>query len=452
MLRRSLYPVLILGMVAILAAVALQGYYLYHAYDLKDRAFRRQVEVALMGVADGFEELNNTLVPDVALINRVAEDYYVVNLNSAIDAEDLEYLLQRELAAAGVHEAFEYGVYDCYGDQMVYGDYVGFDDGEEPDLAGLDPLPTYDEFIYYFGVRFPEHRASIITSLGTSGALAGVLIVTILFFAYASFVLVRQQQLSEMQRDFINNMTHEFKTPISTIKVASGVLSRAPVVQADARLARYADIVERQNERLTAQVEKVLQLARMERDRFRIQPEETRLDTLVAEACEGARAKVEAGGGTFDLVLGAPERVVEADRLHFTGALAALLDNAVKYSPGTPRVSVRTERLVDGTDRVTVADRGVGIPAEHRSRVFEKFFRVPTGDVHDVKGFGLGLFYVGGVCRAHGFELSIDPERVDGTAFRIDIPPAQRASDAPFWRKLKTRIFGPAKSPAWTQA
>ena len=451
MRRNSLYPVLILGMVAILAAVALQGYYLYNAYDLKDRAFRRQVEVALMGVADGFEELSNALVPDVALINRVAEDYYVVNLNSAIQADDLEYLLQRELAAAGVHEDFEFGIYDCYTDEMVYGDYVGFD-GEGPEREAVEPLPTYDEFIYYFGVRFPEHRTSLITSLGTSGALAAVLIVTIVFFAYASWLLVRQQQLSEMQRDFINNMTHEFKTPISTIKVASGVLSRAKVVQDDARLARYADIVERQNERLTAQVEKVLQLARMERDRFRIKPEAMSLDALVAEACEGARAKVEAQGGTFDLVLGSPERTVMADRLHFTGALAALLDNAVKYSPGVPQVSVRSERLVDGTDRVTVADRGVGIPAEHRSRVFEKFFRVPTGDVHDVKGFGLGLFYVGGVCRAHGFELSIDPDRAEGTAFRIDIPPARAGREGSFWGKLRTRIFGPDKAPAWTQA
>lgn len=451
MRRNSLYPVLILGMVAILAAVALQGYYLYNAYDLKDRAFRRQVEVALMGVADGFEALNNTLVPDVALINRVAEDYYVVNLNATIDTEDLEYLLQRELAAAGVHEDFEYGIYDCYTDRMVYGDYVGFD-GPVPDAGDLEALPTYDEFIYYFGVRFPEHRGSILTSLGTSGALAAVLIVTIVFFAYASWILVRQQQLSEMQRDFINNMTHEFKTPISTIKVASGVLSRAEAVQSDKRLARYADIVEKQNERLTAQVEKVLQLARMERDRFKLQTEPRSLDAFVAEACEGARAKVEARGGTFDLVLGAPERTILADRLHFTGAMAALLDNAIKYSPETPQVSVRTERLGDGTDRVTIADRGVGIPEEHRSRVFEKFFRVPTGDVHDVKGFGLGLFYVGGVCRAHGFELSIDPTRAEGTAFRIDIPAAGPAGEASFWRKLKTRIFGPAKSPAWTQA
>ena len=274
MRKRSLYQVVLLGIIAILAAFALQGYYLWSAYKLKDQEFQQQVQVALLGVADGFEELNESLVPDVSLINRISSNYYVVNLNAVIDAGDLEFLLQRELEAVGLNEDFEYGIYDCYTSKMVYGDYVSYE-AKQDTLDRVRPeLATYNEFIYYFGIRFPDHRTSLLNSLGTVGALGAVLLITILFFVYASWVLVRQQQLSEMQKDFINNMTHEFKTPLSTIKVASGVLARAAPVMADARLLRYAEIVESQNERLTNQVEKVLQMAQLDKNKFNLSSSE----------------------------------------------------------------------------------------------------------------------------------------------------------------------------------
>lgn len=448
MRKRSLYQVVLLGIIAILAAFALQGYYLWSAYKLKDQEFQQQVQVALLGVADGFEELNQSLVPDVALINRISSNYYVVNLNAVIDAGDLEFLLQRELEAVGLNEDFEYGIYDCYTDKMVYGDYVSYEANQDTLRRARPELGTYDEYIYYFGIRFPDHRTSLLNSLGTVGALGAVLLITILFFVYASWVLVRQQQLSEMQKDFINNMTHEFKTPLSTIKVASGVLARAAPVQADARLLRYAEIVESQNERLTNQVEKVLQLAKIERNRFRLQREPAALNELIEEVTSGARAKTEEAGGNFILEFNAPDREILADKLHLSSAFSALLDNAIKYSPDAPQIKITTE-VVHGNTRITISDKGVGIPAEHQSKVFEKFYRVPTGNVHDVKGFGLGLFYVNGVCKAHGYELTLDEGRTVGSAFRVDIP--ERNMQDSFWRKLILRIFGPDKAPAWTQ-
>jgi two-component system phosphate regulon sensor histidine kinase PhoR len=449
MRKRSLYQVVLLGIIAILAAFALQGYYLWSAYKLKDQEFQQQVQVALLGVADGFEELNESLVPDVALINRISNNYYVVNLNAVIDAGDLQFLLQRELEAVGLNEDFEYGIYDCYTDRMVYGDYVSYEANADTLGRSRPELATYDEFIYYFGIRFPDHKTSLLNSLGTVGALGAVLLITILFFVYASWVLVRQQQLSEMQKDFINNMTHEFKTPLSTIKIASGVLARSAPVRGDARLLRYAEVVENQNERLTNQVEKVLQLAKIERNRFRLQREPAQLNEIIEDVISGARAKTEEAGGTFLVNLNAPNRDLLADKLHLSSALSALLDNAVKYSLGAPEISVTTN-IILGHTRLVIADKGVGIPVEHQSKVFEKFYRVPTGNVHDVKGFGLGLFYVNGICKAHGYELTLDETRTVGSAFRIDIP--DRNMQDSFWRKLILRIFGPDKAPAWTQA
>ena len=455
MRKRSLYPVLGFGIVAILAAFALQGYYLWSAYQLRDDEFRREVELALARVAAGLEELNQSTIPDVALINQITSNYYVVNVNSVINAGDLEFLLRKELERDGLRENFEYGIYDCYTDRMVYGDMVSYDTPESAAavadstwVLATAEMPTYDEYVYYFGVRFPEHRENLMASLGTVGALGAVLVITIAFFCYASYVLVRQAQLSQLQKDFINNMTHEFKTPLSTIKVASSVIARAPPIEAEPKLKKYADIIHSQNERLTEQVEKVLQVAKFERNRFDLQREPVDMDDLIADACQGARAKVEARGGTFRLALDAPDRTIMADQLHLSGAIAALLDNAIKYSPDTPEISVETHEIEGGT-RVVIADKGVGIPPEHQDKVFEKFYRVPTGDVHDVKGFGLGLFYVGTVSRAHGYTLGLDPEYTEGAAFRLDIP--LRDAREPFWRKLKNRIFGGgSKHPAWT--
>lgn len=455
MKKRALYPVLVFGIIAILAAFALQGYYLWSAYQLRDDEFRREVELALARVAAGLEELNQSAIPEVALINQIKSNYYVVNVNSAIDANDLEFLLRKELERDGLRENFEYGIYDCYTDRMVYGDLVTYDTppgtplpGDTSTVLAQAELPTYDEYVYYFGVRFPEHRENLMASLGTVGALGAVLVITIAFFCYASYVLVRQAQLSQLQKDFINNMTHEFKTPLSTIKVASSVIARAPPIEADARLRRYADIIHSQNERLTSQVEKVLQVAKFERNRFDLTREPTDMNDLIADACQGARAKVEAAGGAFALDLDAPDRTIQADQLHLSGAISALLDNAIKYSPAAPDIRVST-RQVDGATRVTIADRGVGIAPEHRDKVFEKFYRVSTGDVHDVKGFGLGLFYVGGVARAHGYSLGLDADYDDGAAFQLDIP--LREAREPFWRKLKIRIFGGGTNPPeWT--
>lgn len=433
MRKNSLYRVVFLGIIAIIAAFALQAYYLWSAYKLRESEFKQQVQIALLEVANAFEEINQSQVPDISLVNQISSNYYVVNINGVIDAGNLEFLLQRELQAVGLNVDFEYGIYDCYTDKMVYGNYVSSVSGEEQKIEKSE-LPTYDEYIYYFGVRFPAHQANLLNSLGTVGALGIVMLLTILFFAYASWVLIRQQQLSEMQKDFINNMTHEFKTPLSTIKVASTVLAHAPQIQTDQRLKKYAHLIEKQNERLSNQVEKILQIARIERGRFKLQREALSLIDVLQETVSGVQAKVEAAGGELQLKLASKDFEIYADKLHFSGVIAALLDNAVKYTPKDPKIEVE---VIENQSSVfvKVADNGIGIKPEHQAKVFEKFYRVSTGNVHDVKGFGLGLFYVKGVCKAHDFELSIDKNRKIGTAFIIEIPKTNSRQDS-----LKSRL------------
>jgi two-component system phosphate regulon sensor histidine kinase PhoR len=222
-----------------------------------------------------------------------------------------------------------------------------------------------------------------------------------------------------MQKDFINNMTHEFKTPISTIKISANTFLNHPSVKSDERLLQYAKIINEQNERLNSQVEKVLQLARIERDNFKLNLEEVQLHELLESTAESTRLKLNESGGTLKTELKATRTLIKADRLHLTNLLHNLLDNAIKYCKGHPEIIVKTENAAGNHLRLTIADRGIGISKEYQSRVFEKFFRVPTGNVHDVKGFGLGLFYIKNVCSAHGWKIELESEPGKGTEIRI---------------------------------
>ncbi|MEO6760631.1 MAG: HAMP domain-containing sensor histidine kinase, partial [Saprospiraceae bacterium] len=289
-----------------------------------------------------------------------------------------------------------------------------------------EPLPKHNEsdFIYYFGVRFPDKRANILTSMWIVVMFSGLMLITIAFFIYSMFVILRQKQLSELQRDFINNMTHEFKTPISTINISTDVFLQNEKIKTDPRLDRYAGIIKEQVLRLNTQVEKVLQLAKIERDNIELNQERFDLAELIRSISPSIEIKVNEKKGLLHLDLNASQNLVRADRLHLTNILHNLVDNAVKYSKDIPDIHIGLHnagnRLV-----LTVRDNGMGIPKEHQKRVFDKFYRVPTGNVHNVKGFGLGLFYVKSMCQAHRWKIELVSEPEKGTQISITMPLAQ---------------------------
>lgn len=406
------------GALAIFGIFAIQTYWVFSTWNVKEQEFHEKVMVALNNVAREYEKLGKQ-IPSIDLINRVTTNYYVVNINDVINANSLQFFLRRELEAVRLTEDFEYGIYDCATDKMVYGDYISYQAGDSTQTR-INDLPNYDKYPYYFGVRFPNRTSQILGSMKLSILFSGILLLTIGFFLYAMIIILRQKRLSEMQKDFINNMTHEFKTPISTIKISADVFLNSPVVQGDERLIQYAGIIRDQNQRLNHQVEKVLQLAKIERDNFKITPEELDLHDLLHELSSQVQLQVKNAGGTLELDLQATRSILVADRLHLSNILHNLIDNAVKYCSGVPQIAIST---TDGRNGpvLEVADRGIGIPPEHLSRIFEKFYRVPTGNVHNVKGFGLGLFYVRNICLAHGWKIEIDSQAGQGTTVSLHL-------------------------------
>ena len=413
--------VLILGAIAMIGIIAMQTYWVVINWNFNDEDFNNKVSLSLYRTAQSLAELSQADPPKRDVVNRRSSNYYIVNIENEINSEALEFFLQRELEQQGLNINFEYAIFDCHSNAMVYGGYCDYTpEGGSQNLT-LGDLPKDNEFLYYFGVKFPTQSSFLFGKMQLVITLSGVMLVTLAFFAYSMYVILRQKRMSEMQKDFINNMTHEFRTPLSTIRIAANVFQRDAGIQADDRLARYANIIHEQYERLNRQVEKVLQIARIERGTLAIKPEWLELNEVVEPLLAGTKLQVEESGGTCEVILPAVPTRVRADRLHFSNILYNLLDNAIKYSPAAPRLEVRIEPAGRGLT-IRITDRGVGIDPEHQSRVFEKFFRIPTGDTHDVKGFGLGLFYVKSICEAHGWRIQLDSRPGHGTTMSILLP------------------------------
>ena len=408
---------LVLGALAIIGIISIQSYWLLKTWDLKDKEFDQTVHIMLRHVADRIADFEKTELPKTKLIQRQSSNYYAVNVNGPMNASVLEDFLYQEMDNHGLNTNFEYAVYDCFSKDLVYGNYCEMGEQTE-NQAKSEELPALDNLEYYFVVRFPSRESFLLSNMNMTLAFAAIAICSVLFFLYSIWVIVKQKRLSELQRDFINNMTHEFKTPISSIKIAADVLAKDPMVQENARLSNYSKIIIDQNQRLNDQVEKVLNIARLEKDNLELKKEEFDLTAELRNIVENEKIKLKDGQLTYDLVDGPV--LVNADKLHFTNVITNILDNAVKYSNDKPEVHMSMTQKGNKI-RITIGDKGIGIPKEQIKEVFDKFYRVSTGDVHDVKGFGLGLFYVKNISQAHGWIPKLESELGNGTTFTLYI-------------------------------
>ncbi|MDO8367974.1 MAG: HAMP domain-containing sensor histidine kinase [Saprospiraceae bacterium] len=415
--------VIILGSVASLSLLAVQTYWVLRTWNLQEQEFNRRVNQAMLDAANELAQMNLFALPSQKLVQQVSTNYWVVNVNNVFEANDLEHVLGKAFETQGLKEDYEYGIFDCSSDQMVRGKFVKYSTKKNNTEFLSEPLPKhYDQdFIYYFGVLFPGKNANMLSSMWLVVGFTALMLLTVLFFIYSILVILRQKQLSELQRDFINNMTHEFKTPISTINISTDVFLKNDKIKEDPRLYRYAGIIKEQVLRLNTQVEKVLQLAKIERDNIELNVEEIDLAELIHSISPSIELKINDKNGILHLDLDATNARVRADKLHLTNILHNLVDNGVKYSREKPEIHIGLQNEVN-TLVLSVQDNGIGIPKEHQKRVFDKFHRVPTGNVHNVKGFGLGLFYVKTMCKEHRWKLSLSSELGKGTRIEIRMP------------------------------
>lgn len=415
--RKTFRLVVFLAAISIGGILFIQIFWMGRAFDLSNKQFEHNVNLALLNVTSTLCEINqNEILPDP--IEQLSSNYFIVNLNNKIAPELLETILRSEFQKREIAEDFEYGVFDCTNREMVYGRYINLKENTSTEPAA-STFPQLNKDAYYFGVYFPNKTSTLAGEMWIWGFSSMVLVVVIIFFGYTLMAIFRQKKLSEIQKDFINNMTHEFKTPISTIALSSDVLQSEEISSQPERLSQYAQIIKKEANRLQNQVDRVLQMATVEKETISLTKQEFDLNELIIQSIQSAQLNLAQGGQiTFDQK--AEHAVLLADKVHLTNIIYNLLDNAVKYNENTPLVNITTsekEKFIT----IKIQDNGHGIDTKEQDLIFKKFYRVPTGNIHNVKGFGLGLYYVKMIVEAHEGKISLESSP-SGTTFTIDLP------------------------------
>lgn len=343
-------------------------------------------------------------------------------LTSRFHPRQLDSLLRNELKGMGIDIDYEYGILEPAQRRFVLLTTDANPEGlERSDLrASLFPNDIFGNESQLI-VNFPDKQGYLLRKIWSALVSSGFLAVVILFcFSYSIRVIVRQKKLSEMKNDFINNMTHELKTPISTVSLAVEALNDKDIENSPLK-DRYIRVIGEENKRLGEQVEKVLQIAAIDKNDYNLKEEMLRMNEMVKNATEHIAMQVEQRGGRLNLIEKANKDEVMGDEMHITNIIVNLLDNANKYSKDAPNITLRTDS--DEDDFIlSIHDRGIGMSKEQQKHIFEKFYRVPTGDRHDVKGFGLGLAYVQRMVEAHGGRIFVDSEPGKGSKFSITLP------------------------------
>jgi two-component system, OmpR family, phosphate regulon sensor histidine kinase PhoR len=423
MSNRILRIIFILSVVCAILMIATQFYWVRQSYDLEKKIFDSKVKKSLDSVAKSILRSNENYSPIQNAVKKETGLYYTVRVGDNISPISLEELLKRELKRESITADFEYVIFSCDSSEIQHSRYVYMSperEGDTKDATSRFPVTMEDN--NYFGVIFPNRNVFLSGEMNKWIISSALLLAVLLILAYALFIIFKQKRLSEIQKNFVNNMTHEFKTPLATMKIASEVLKNPIIVNNPQRLLNYATLISNETAHLTAQVERVLQMAKSTKEKLELSRTELNVNELMDELTSMTYAPlVRSRGGELNVTYSSENIIASVDKLHFKNLIGNLLDNAIKYCKEIPKINVHVFTK-DGKLHIKIKDNGIGISDEHLKHVFKRFFRVPTGNVHDVKGFGLGLNYVKLICLRQGGNISVTSTLGKGSEFSIFIP------------------------------
>ncbi len=417
MKRNTIRLIVFLASVLFIGLVITQIFWVRKAYTLQVNQLDYDITQSLKDVAQQILIHNNDSSQLYDPVEHVSDNVFRVRIQESIDPDYLESLLTNEFRTEEINLEFEYSIYDCFNDSVVFSRLVA----EEEDsvaLASVNPEFNWQDDAHYFGVFFPNKNEEGLSGLNFWFLSSFLLLVVVVFFTYIIVIILKQKRLSEIKNDFINNMTHELKTPISTIGLSSKTLLRQDIIQNPEKLKNYAQIINNENERLHRQVEKVLQMATLDKEKVKLNKKTLNLHDIIEECIQVFALTLEEKQGILvrDLKSGSP--IITGDEVHITNVVYNLIDNAIKYSKENPHITVSTKDD-NGKLVVSISDQGIGMSPDIRKHIFEKFYREPTGNVHNVKGFGLGLFYVKNMVKAHKASITCTSEKGVGSMFTI---------------------------------
>ena len=374
-----------------------------------------------MGAQERLKKVNTLTSVDKAAFEDVfSENAKLVPIHQRVSKQEIELLLQRELSDRGLDVDYEYGIYSKglptvvksrkfkFSKSAVYKSPIFEDSDGDTDFSLL--------------LTFPKKKTFLIQSI-LGMAILSLLFTLVIVASYsgAIYQLIRQKQISEIKSDFINNMTHEFKTPIATINLAVEAIKNPKTIDDKEKVKRYLGMIRDENKRMHAQVENVLRISKLEKNQLDISKDRVDVHDIIIDAIAHVELIVQDRGGYIETHLDAQRTEVLASEMHFTNVIINILDNAVKYSPEAPKLDVFTE-LAKNFIIIKIQDQGAGMSKTVLKKVFEKFYREHTGNIHNVKGHGLGLSYVKKIIDDHQGEVYAESEKGKGSTFYIKMP------------------------------
>jgi len=424
MSKNNIRLIIFFAAFTIIGIIGLQLFWSQENYAIKEKQFNQQVLNALKNVVKTIERESIDTSKVQKSIRQSSSNSFLVSSLGSYTPEQLNGLLIKNFNKSGIHSDFEYVVYDCSTDSIVLVKQVKFKEKVKKSGIKKSDQKRWRGKCYYFRVHFPSKHVYLLSGMRLWVVSGLFLLLVILFFSYNIWFMIKQKKLSEIRTDFINNMSHELKNPISTISLSAEVLKNPNFINDPEKLTNYANTIQEEAERLKSQLEKVLQIATIDKKKVLLEKKKVNLHQIIKNTVKGFRIILDSKEAEIECELKASHSTIMGDETHLTNILFNLIDNSIKYCERQAKIKISTENHKSGI-YLRVVDNGIGMSRQDQKHVFEKFYRISAGEQEDVKGYGIGLNYVLRMVKQHRGKIQLKSQLKSGSTFRIYFPLAK---------------------------
>lgn len=395
--------VIIIGFLAIVGVIIMQLFLINNAHKLAKKDTEDKIFFALQDVLEKLYKDNLTGLLVANQVEKVSGNYFTVNVNYEFENTILEHYLISEFEKNNLDVDFEYAVYNCSSDKMAFSNHINSNGKKEP-IKCPSCFTKNPKYTYYFAIRFPDIEQNYFKNLNQYWIFTTVLFLVLIIYVYSVVLMLKQKKYTELQKDFINNMSHEFKTPLASILIASNYVKKQNEIKDNPKLKKYNQIVVNQTNKLNEHIEKILYVAKTESKQMLIDKSKFELKPVLDLVKENILLKYDK---EIDIdIIVTKTLILKADEFHIYNILFNLVDNAVKYSGLSPKIEIVVTEINQQLS-IQIKDNGCGIPTKDLPFIFDKFYRVTRQDIKNIEGFGIGLSYVKKICDLHRWKITI---------------------------------------------